>query len=238
MIFEEQPYELLTIYIAFGTIILVNIYFAFKVLKQERKWINYQFSGVLISVIIGLTISLVTRPITDILVKEISFKLTIFFIAYGPIFMLTFCVSFFNSMKGIDIISRKKQGIILLIFGIILSFTFLIPYGITVLPNGLIRMSLIYYLFIILVLTVGIVIPMYYLALGVIYKHLENERLKKKWKIFMVGVTILLSEVYSVLTSNTLNNPVIFSILVFVNFIFSLLGAYLIYYGVGKEFKS
>jgi hypothetical protein len=238
MIFQEKPYELLTVYIAFGTIILVNLYFAFKVLKQERKWINYQFSGVLISVIIGLTLSLVTRPIADILIREISYKFTIFFLAFGPIFMLTFCVSFYNSIKGIDILSRKKQGIILLLFGIILSFSFLIPNGVTVLPNGILMLSLTYYLFIILVLSIGIIIPIYYLALGVIYKHLENERLKKKWVIFMIGVTILLSEIYSVLTSNTFYNPIIFSVLIFVNFIFSLVGAYLIYYGVGKEFKS
>ena len=237
MIFQN-PYEFLTVYVAFGTIILVSMYFAYKVLKQERKWINYQFSGVLISVSIGLTISLITRPIADILIKEISFKFTIFFLVYGPVFMLTFCISFFNSIKGKEIISRKKQGVILLLFGILLSFTFLIQKGITVLPDGLISMSFPYYLYILLVLSIGIVIPLYYLALGVIYKHLENERLKKKWKIFIVGVSILLSEVYSVLTSNTFFNPVLFSILLFVNFIFSLVGAYLIYYGVGKEFKS
>jgi len=237
MIFQEKPYEILTVYIAFGAIILVNMYFIYKVLKQERKWINYQFSGVLISVIVGLTISLITRPITDILLKEISFEFTIFFLAFGPMFMLTFCISFLNSIKGKDIISRKIQGVLLLVFGIILSFSFLLN-GVIVFPDGLINMSLTYYLYILLVLSIGIVIPMYYLALGVIYKNLDNERLKKKWRIFMVGVTILLSEIYSVLTSNTFYNPILFSILIFVNFIFSLVGVYLIYYGVGKEFKS
>ena len=94
-----------------------------------------------------------------------------------------------------------------------------------------------FFLYVVLVETVGAIIPIYYLSIQ-IYKKFEDRVLQKKWKFFIYGFTALVIFMYGIFISNFLNNATFRLIMGIVGLILALGGGYMIYYGVGRSLSK
>lgn len=236
------PTRFLTIYIAQGLLFVVFLILAYKILKRDRKRLNIIFSGFYISAIIGILINFIYGPI-DIpdIVKILNF-LTNFGIFYAPIFLVVFDLILLKSEK---VITTAKQFLVFIIFGIAMFGMFILLFipgcGVQIDGSEVSKWSPVwspcFFLYVMLIETIGAVIPIYYLSLK-IYKKFEDKVLQKKWKFFIYGFTALAIFMYGIFISNTLNDGTFRMIMGVIGLILALGGGYLIYYGVGRSLSK
>jgi len=238
-LYQMSPIRFFTIYVAQGFMCLFFLFLAFKILRRDRKRLNVIFSGFYISSAIGLIINFIYAPLTDESVVLMLNFLTNFFIFYSPIFIVVFELILLKSEK---VISTSKQLIILIIYGIamfcMILFLFTPDFGVTL--NAGTDWSPVwsvpFFLYVVVIETIGI-LPALYLSFQ-IYKKFEDEILKKKWKFFIFGFCALAIFMYGIFISNTLNIPTFRTIIGVVGLMLALLGASLMYYGVGRQIEK
>jgi len=229
--------RLVTIYVAQGFMCLFFLFLAFKILKRDRKRLNIIFSGFYISPAIGFIINFIYAPLTDLSVVLMLNFLTNFFIFYSSIFIVVFNLILLKSNK---VITTKKQLIILILYGIamfsMIGFLFYPSFGVTFNENWSPIWSVPFFLYVVVIETMGI-LPALYLSF-LIYKKFEDDILKKKWKFFIFGLCSILIFMYGIFISNTLNIDIFRTIIGVVGLILALLGANLMYYGVGRQIEK
>ncbi|GAH67462.1 unnamed protein product, partial [marine sediment metagenome] len=93
-----------------------------------------------------------------------------------------------------------------------------------------------FFLYVVVIETIGI-FPALYLSFQ-IYKKFEDEILKKKWKFFIFGLCSILIFMYGIFISNTLDIPTFRTIIGVVGLLLALVGAYMMYYGVGRQIEK
>jgi hypothetical protein len=198
------------------------------------------FSGFYLSAVVGTLINFIYGPIDNPDIVVILNFLTNFGIFYAPIFLVVFDLILLKSEKVFD---TTKQLMVLIAYGIamfgMLFFLFVPGYGVEI--NASTNWSPVwspyFFLYVILVETIGAVIPIYYLSLK-IYKKFEDDLLRKKWKYFIYGFSALVIFMYGIFISNTLNNATFRVIMGFIGLILAISGGYLIYYGVGRSLSK
>jgi len=241
--YQSSPLTLpriITIYFGQGLLFAFFIFLAYKILKRDRKRLNLIFSGFFLSAVIGNLINFIYAPIDNPEIVLILNFLTNFGIFYAPIFLVVFDLILLKSEK---IITTAKQLLVLIIFGIAMFgmfFLLFIPgYGVEI--NALTNWSPVwspyFFLYVILVETIGAVIPIFYLSIKV-YNKFEDDVLQKKWKYFIYGFSALAVFMYGIFVSNTLNNATFRIIMGFIGLILALVGGYLMYYGVGRSLSK
>jgi len=232
--------RIITVYIAQGVILLAFLYLAIRILLRDRKRLNVIFAGLYISPAIGLLINFIYAPLTDVNIVLILNFFTNFGIFYAPIFIVVFDLILLKSEK---VISTGKQLVILIVYGIamfgMLNFIFLPDFGVTINQgtNWSPVWSLPFFTYVVLVETIGALIPSLIFSFQ-IYKKFENEELKKKWRFFIFGFIALMTFMYAIFISNYLGDPTIRLIIGIMGLILAILGGFLMYFGVGKQIEK
>lgn len=227
------------------TIVGVLFFFiAYKILKRgSGKRLNKIFASFFIfSGGIPPVINWIYAPIEfEALESLVSFLsiLSFYFIALGLIFLLLFIMIIDKSEK---VITNSKQILIVVIYGAALIVLFLIPGGITVdilddPVSGWTQKSPVWNitaLIYVLAIIVGIIIVSLKFSLG-IYKKFEDESLQKKWRFFIIGVVLYESVAIIIATINYINIDGVRTLAGLVQLVLVVVGAVLVYYGVGKQ---
>jgi hypothetical protein len=115
-------------------------------------------------------------------------------------------------------------------------FLFIPGFGVTFNENWSPIWSFPFFIYLLVIETIGTISGLY-LSFQ-IYKKFEDEILKKKWKFFIFGLCFIYIFMYGIFISNTLNIPDFRTIIGVVGLILALLGAYLMYYGVGRQIEK
>lgn len=232
-----SPTRIITVYAAQGFMCLFFLFLAFKILKRDRKRLNVIFSGFYISPAIGFIINFIYAPLTDVSVVLMLNFLTNFFIFNSSIFIVVFNLILLKSEKAI---TTRKQLIILIVYSIamfsMIVFLFIPGFGVTFNENWSPIWSFPFFIYLLVIETIGTVSGLY-LSFQ-IYKKFEDETLKKKWKFFIFGLSFIYIFMYGIFISNTLNIPDFRTIIGVVGLILALVGAYLMYYGVGRQIEK
>ncbi|MFX0075996.1 MAG: hypothetical protein ACFE96_11175 [Candidatus Hermodarchaeota archaeon] len=237
---QLTPTRILTVYVAQGIILFVFLYLALRILLRDRKRLNVFFAGLYISPPIGILMNFIYAPLTDetiVLVLNFIANATAI---YAPIFIVVFDLILLKSEK---IISTTKQLVILIGYGIAVLcaaiFHFTPSYGVTInaSTNWSPVWSLPIFIYVYAILTCFATIPAAYFSIK-IYKKFEDEVLKKKWRFFIFGFIALMTFMYLIFLSNTLDNPTFRTLLGIVGLILALLGGLSMYYGVGRQIQK
>ncbi len=238
--FQLTPGRIITVYIAQGVILLAFLYLAIRILLRDRKRLNVIFAGLYISPVIGLLINFIYAPLTDVNIVLILNFFTNFGIFYAPIFIVVFDLILLKSEK---IISTGKQLVILIVYGIAMFgmfiFIFIPGFGVTINSgtNWSPVWSLPFFLYVVLVETIGALIPSLYLSFQ-IYKKFEDEQLKRKWRFFIFGFIALMTFMYAIFISNYIGDPIVRLLIGVVGLMLAILGGFLMYFGVGKQIEK
>jgi len=236
-LYQMSTTRIITVYAAQGFMCLFFLFLAFKILKRDRKRLNVIFSGFYISPAIGFIINFIYAPLTDVSVVLMLNFLTNFFIFYSSIFIVVFNLILLKSKKAI---TTRKQLTILILYGIamfsMIWFLFYPGFGVTFNENWSPIWSVPFFLYVVVIETIGI-FPALYLSFQ-IYKKFEDEILKKKWKFFIFGLCSILIFMYGIFISNTLNIDIFRTVIGLVGLILALVGAYMMYYGVGRQIEK
>lgn len=240
MYFQLTPGRIITVYIAQGVILLAFLYLAIRILLRDRKRLNVIFAGLYISPAIGVLINFIYAPLTDPSIVLILNFFTNFGFFYAPIFIVVFDLILLKSEK---VISTGKQLVILIVYGIamfgMLIFIFIPDFGITINQgtNWSPVWSLPFFTYVVLVETIGALIPSLIFSFQ-IYKKFEDEVLKKKWRFFIFGFIALMTFMYAIFISNYLGDPTIRLIIGIMGLILAILGGFLMYFGVGQQIEK
>jgi len=232
--------RILTVYGAQGVILAVFFYLAIRILLRDRKRLNVIFAGLYLSPAIGILFNWIYAPLTDVPIVQLFNFFTNFGTIYAPIFIVVFDLILLKSEK---IISTSKQLAILIAYGIVvlcMGFFLLIPgFGVTINAgtDWTPVWSIPFFVYVVLVLTCCATIPALYFSIK-IYQKFEDEVLKKRWRFFIYGFIALMTFMYAIFVSNTLANADFRLIIGVIGIILALLGAFLMYFGVGKQIEK
>ena len=224
------------------------ILLTYKTIKRDTKRINLIFACFYLFAALGLAMNFIYVPLTAIrglenIVLILNF-LTIFFISFGLIFLVVFQIILLKSEK---VFTTKKQLILIAIYALVLlSLMFFLPFEGVIFDDStdwMAAFSLPFYLYLVTILTSGAVIPSLYLSLK-INRRFEDPQLKKKWKHFIYGMIFIFIFMYTTYTLNFLNRTNLRSLWMSISGIIGMIllilvisGAYLVYYGVGKQIE-
>lgn len=236
--------RILTIYVAQGIVCFYFLFLAYKILKRDRKRLNLIFAGFYISPVIGFIVNFIYGPLTDeTLVVALNF-ITNFGIFFSPIFIVVFDLILLKSEK---VINTTKQLAILILYGIALFcmifFVFIEDMGVEMAlgatgeaPDWSPHWMLPFFLYVVIVESFAVGTSLY-LSLQ-IYKKFEDEQLRKKWKLFIIGFCCLIIFMYGIFISNLLNNSTFRLIMGAAGLILAITSGYLIYTGVGRQLEK
>lgn len=236
-LYQMSMTRIITIYVAQGFMCLFFLFLAFRILKRDRKRLNVIFSGFYLSPAIGFIINFIYAPLTDESIVLMLNFLTNFFIFYSSIFIVVFNLILLKSEKAI---TSRKQLIILIVYGVALfsmiGFLFYPGYGVTFNANWSPIWSVPFFLYVVAIESIAVFSALY-LSFQ-IYKKFEDELIKKKWKFFIFGLCSIIIFMYGIFISNTLNIDTFRTIIGVVGLVLALVGAYMMYYGVGRQIEK
>lgn len=238
VLFQLSTMRFITIYIAQGFIFAFFLFLAIKILKRDRKRLNKIFAGFYISCVIGFFVNFIYGPMTDVTLVLLLNFVTNFGIYYSAVFLVVFDLILLKSEK---VITTTKQTLIFLAYGIamfcMIFFLFIPGAGVTLNENWSPVWSLPFFIYVVLVVSLGAVIPFLYLSFQT-YKKFEDDLLRKKWKFFIYGFCCLIVFMYGIFVSNTLDIDIFRTVLGLLGLILAIAGGYLMYNGVGRQLEK
>lgn len=180
-----------------------------------------------VGMILNFAYLLVEINKAEIILYLLYFSSSIF-VLFAPIFILVFI----NLLLKIDF-TNKNYFIIVISYAIGCILIHLIPGGITFSENWTPIYSQTFFIVALVFITLTIVVPMILYSMRLYHNFIDRD-LKRRVKLFLVGITEMISLLYGVILFNTWQDPIfknIYSILV----IFLLVSSgLLIYYGIAK----
>ncbi|MBD3193705.1 MAG: hypothetical protein GF317_01520 [Candidatus Lokiarchaeota archaeon] len=240
ILFELSITRIITVYFVQGALFVFFLYLAFKILSRDKKRLNIIFSLFYICEAIGIFVNFIYAPITvEEVVKVLNF-LTNFFSFFAPIFLLIFNLILLKSEK---VINEKIQLVIITSYGValfmMLVLTFIPGVGVNMnaANNFTPHWELPFFIYVTSVFSAFSIIPTVYFSYK-IYRQFQDEKLKKKWKLFILGCIALYGFIYSLFISNTLNNETFRLIFAVYGLILSISASLLIYNGVGRQIEQ
>jgi len=241
-LFQESPLtpvRIITVYGVQGFLVVFFIYLVYKILKRDKKRLNYIFSFQYLIPAISLSINFIYAPLTiELAVLSLNFITTIL-TAISTIFNLLFILIILKSEK---VVNTVKQILFIGIYAVLLvcSLFFYIDPDLGITMNAdtkwLPAWEWPLFLYIIGIYSLYVVIPTYYYT-SKVYHRFEDRDLKKKWGVFIIGNTGLFAVIYLIFLSNTLNDNTIRIVFSIISGISAILGAYGTYYGVLRQLE-
>ena len=233
--------RIITIYIAQMTLCLWDAYLAYRILKRDKKRLNFIFAGFYIFGVIVNIFNFIYAPLFELPGYEAAIMVlnffTNFFLFYSPIFFVVFELMLLKSEKYIN---TTKQLLILIGYGIFMfcMIFFAHPdWGLTFNPKGQPDWELPLFLYLIIGESLFAVGPVFYLSYRA-YNKFEDAQLKKKWKNFIYGFGAYMIFLYTIFISNTLNDPNFRRVTGYIGFICAFVGGYLMYIGVTRQLEK
>lgn len=225
----------LKVFIVHGFLFGAFIFIAYKILKRDRKWLNVIVSLFYIFFAIGLFINFVYvlisfDPYAPIV--RALYYCTMFFLLVGVFFLTVFLLI----LLKLDIkFTKQKQILLVLIYSIVALCMVLIPNGVSISSktNWNPVYSLEYYLYVFIIYTISSTIPQMY-CFTRIYKAIQQDFLKKRWKLFFLGMILFYIFTYGTITYHHLDIQAIRDIWSYISLGLSIFSAIFIYLGVGK----
>ncbi|MHA2282494.1 MAG: hypothetical protein ACXAC5_16750 [Promethearchaeota archaeon] len=233
----DDPMRYVTIYVAQMLVCVWEAYLAYRILKRDRKRLNFIFAGFYLFGVIGNIFNFIYGPIGIVPVVLILNFWTNFFLFYSPIFFVVFELMLLRSEKYIN---TKKQLFILICYGILMFCTALftlLDQGVSINDNWQPVWGFPLFLYVISIESIFAVGPVLYLSYRIYYKF-EDEQLKKKWKNFIYGFCAFMIFLYAVAFSNWFDNSDVRRILVGIGIICAIVGGYLMYIGVTRQLEK
>jgi hypothetical protein len=205
---------------------------AYLILRRDTKRLNQIFAMYFISVAIGTVFNVIYAPLQDEMAVIVLNIITYYFMVFGQIFLLVFCLILLKSEK---VVTPKKQALLIVSFAALLALLFPIGLagGVTVNESWKPVWSLPYLLYSFILCGIFTIIPTYVSSLE-IHKKFEDPQLKKKWKYFIFGISFYFLIYFGTSISNFLNDPTFRTVWSLVALV-AIISTYLIYYGVGKQ---
>ncbi|MFX1356405.1 MAG: hypothetical protein ACFFA8_03895 [Promethearchaeota archaeon] len=220
------------VFIVQGLIGFVYLFVAFKILRREKKGINFTLSVFYICGGVGVTINIIYSLILNETIVYVLYFLTYYILCLSLIFLLTFVLLVLKSEK---IITIRRRFMIIFIFGASIFGVWFIPNGITIndTTNWKPVWSWPFFIYSILICTFIAIGPAIYFSIK-IYNKFKHEELKKKWRYFLIGIFAYFFLYYGTSLSNTLANQT-FRLIWSLISLPTLISLYFIYHGVAKK---
>jgi hypothetical protein len=234
--------RIIQVYIAQGFIGIFFLFLAYKILKRGAHRLNKIFSLFYITSTSGLLINFIYAPLSieglELIVLILNF-LTNYIVAFSTIFLVFFELILLKSEK---VITKEKQIYIIVGYAVILAglaiFLFFPNMGVKI--DSTTEWKPVwhapFYLYMMGVLTLFTFIPVVYFGWQ-IYTDFEDLTLKQKWRYYMLGIVFLFGFVYGTFTANFLNIPLFRTIWAITSLFLTIIGGYLLYYGVGRQIE-
>ena len=250
MLFNQlDPIRLFYIYILEGSVLVMFLVLGVKILKRDTQRLNLMFACFYLFAALGIMMNFIYVPLSvvsgyerTVLVLNI---LTIFLVAFSMAFLVG---SQLIILKSTMVFNTAKQCLLLLGYALLNSTLFLfLGYNGVVFneeSEWIAAFSLPFYLYLMVLLTLVGIIPTLYLAFTIRGK-MENEILKKRWNHFIFGILLIIFFMYTTYTFNFINGTAARGAIMAISGLFGVsllgvvvVGAYQIYYGVGKQMGS
>ena len=235
VLYQLDLTRFIQVYIVQGIIGVIYLILAYKIIKRDTKRLNITLSAFYIVGATGIFINFIYAPLTD---EKIVFFLNFlvnFCFFFAPIFLVVFELIILKSEK---VITSKKQLLTITIYGIIMFCSIFIPNGVTInkSTNWKPVWSLTFFVYVMIFFCAIGIFPIIYYGFK-IYNQFENIELKKKWKLFIIGVIGCAILTIGTFFSNTLNDSTFRTIWSLISLPLTILSPILIYIGVGKQIK-
>lgn len=250
MVFNQlDPIRLFYIYALEGSVLVIFLVLGVKILKRDKQRLNLMFACFYLFAALGIMMNFIYVPLSvspgyeqTVLILNI---LTIFLVAFSMAFLVG---SQLIILKSTMVFNTAKQCFLLLLYALINgTLFFFIQYNGVVFneeSEWIAAFSLPFYLYLMVLLTFVGVMPTIYLAFT-IRRKMEDEFLKKRWNHFIYGILLIILFMYTTYTFNFINGTAARGTIMAISGVFGVsllivvvLGAYQIYYGVGKHMET
>ncbi|MBD3255517.1 MAG: hypothetical protein GF383_10510 [Candidatus Lokiarchaeota archaeon] len=235
VLFQLDVTRFFQIYVVQGIICAYFLYLIVKIFKRNKKRLNLILSGFYIFGIMSLTLNFIYAPLTNEFIVRILYFFTIYLLLFSTTFLVLFALVL---LKSDVIIDTKKQILIVLAYavGFLTPFIFYDQGGVTINASTDWKPVWSWPFFIyVLVLTGGITLAPILFYSTKIYHKLQEEKIKKKWKYYVIGILGIFIFTYGTLLSNTINIQTFRTVWSFIALFLVIVAPYMIYYGVGKQ---
>lgn len=219
--------------------ILSFAFIAYKILSRRKDKTSLLLSSFYICMVIGFIINLISLSLIslEILVGNLI-KVFYYTVFYLILFSFIFLVLFIMSISSVNTLTNSKIiASILIIYGISSFLIVCQPGGIefidenyTIYFNTNLMISSYIFIFI------SIIIPSFYFSLKNKDK-ITHPSLKKKYKLFTIGLIVKYLDLYGAILYNSWHNPLFRIIWSGITSFLLVVSAFLIYYGVGKNLR-
>ncbi|TFG18628.1 MAG: hypothetical protein EU533_07540 [Promethearchaeota archaeon] len=228
---ELEPITIFQVYLVQGAIFSFFLLMALKVLKRGKTRIYRIFSGFYLSICIGFFINFIFVLFLIEPLVWFLYLVTMYFLNFGIVFLTVFTM-----MLRSGELSKKRQNIVIITFALLLIGMFFIPGGLVINQKSdwhpIYSDSLI--IFFLTVISISF-IPALYNSIQ-IYKTIDDNRLKKRWRYFLLGIIFVGMYGYGTLITYKITLGVIIIPYGIATFILMLLSSYFLYYGMAKNF--
>lgn len=224
--------QVFIIFLGGGTFFLI---LSFLILRKNKLRLNYTMCGFFIFIFLGGLFNAIYVLLTTHVDESIVIALhiiTYIFFCVAQIFLLLFNLILWKSEK---LISLKKQLIILGMYSALLFVLFFIPEGVRINENTYYRpqWNLQFFIYANIVWIGFAMIPALYISLK-LYQAFEDPKIKKRWRIYVIGTIMIYVELFGVGVMILINDPFLRAIWNIYD-VSVLIGAFFIYYGVVRQ---
>lgn len=224
--------QVFIIFLGGGTFFLI---LSFLILRKNKLRLNYTMCGFFIFIFLGglfnAIYALLTTHVDESIVVALHIITYIFF-CLAQIFLFLFNLILWKSEK---LITLGKQLAILGVYSALLLVLFFIPEGVRINENTYYRpqWNLQFFIYANVVWIGFAMIPTLYTSLK-LYQAFEDTKIKKRWRIYVIGTIMVYIELFGVGVMILLNDPFLRAIWNIYD-VSVLIGAFFIYYGVVRQ---
>jgi len=235
VIFQGLDWQrLIIVLFSQGFAAIVFVVLALKIIKRKRDRSSVSLFFFYFILSIGLIFNILfvlLTPTNNVLLLRTLYVLSSFFIAFPFVFNLVFINVILKLKEEFTI---KKMAVIIGACGIIVLLLYLIPEGVTFDSNWVPTYSLPFVVLVYVFFTLYITVPTSYYSAR-LYKLFKARNLKYRFRLYLIGIIILLATVYGgtffIATYNQLFR-LIYSVFAF---FLEIAAGLLVYYGLGKD---
>lgn len=223
-------FQIYIVLILFGAFYL---YIGYRIIKRGRSRMNFFIGGFYFCSAIGTIMNIIYASIFSSPLVYFLYSLTVLVLSYALLFVLLFLLLLYKSNM---IIGEKYVITILILFGMLHLGLWLIPYHFKINAGTDWKpiWSPLGYVYIFLLLMCYIISPSAYISFK-LYKQFENKRLKKRWKIFMIGMYCAFILYLGGLFSSMIHIQPFRDGWSVISFVLVILSGFFMYYGIARD---
>ncbi|MHA1694829.1 MAG: hypothetical protein ACTSUG_06185 [Candidatus Helarchaeota archaeon] len=237
MLFEQLDMSrYLLVFIIQPIISFILLYLVFKILKRNRTLHTIILSFFYFIVSIGFLLNIIyalAAIFNNELMTYLIFYITSYLIIDSPVYLIVFIKMLLKIEEKPNL---RKELIYAVIYGILCTYIFFFPNGLTISEKTGWKplYSFEFLIFSYFFMTFLIILPLIYYSLK-LYRTIETNILKKKFKLFIGGTLGFVSVIYGTILYNTWHYP-LYRLFWSISVSFFLIAiSLLIYFGIGKD---